>query len=383
MSTVAIVGGGSGGVVAANHLRSRLGTEHEVMLFDRDTHHRFQASFLWVMTGKRAPEAVCRPLSRLERKGIKYVNASVEGVDAAAGRLTAGGKHYGYDYLVLAPGAELAPEAVPGLAEISLTPYDLDGAVALRDELRAFRGGRIIVLVVGMPYKCPAAPYEAALQIEWMLARSGARARTDIAVYSWEPQPMPVAGKEMGDAVKSMLAAKDIAFLPQKKVAEIDAGGREVAFEDGERMSADLIVGVPPHRLPGFCADSGLAEPGAWLSVADPHTMAMDRERVWAIGDAVMIKLPVGLPLPKAGVFAHYQAEAVAKTIAADITKRGEPGAFDGKGFCWIEAGGPIAGYGSGDFYADPKPALKIGRPTRLNHLNKLLFERWWLWRWF
>ena len=383
MSTVAIVGGGSGGLVAANKLRSRLGAEHQIVVFDRDTHHRFQASFLWVMAGRRTPQAIVRPLSRLGRKGIRYVNAAVEGVDTAAGRLTAGGQEHGYDYLILAPGAELAPEALPGLREISLTPYHLNGAVALRDALQRFPGGKIVVLVAGKPYKCPAAPYEAALLVDWMLRHRGVRADTEITVISWEPQPMPVAGREMGDAVLSMLTAKGVDFSPQMKVAEIDPEGREIIFEGGERVTADLIVSVPPHQLPRFCADSGLAEPGGWLSVVDPRSMAMARERVWAIGDAVVIKLPVGLPLPKAGVFAHHQAEAVAETIAADITGKGTAGSFDGSGFCWIETGGSRAGYGSGDFYADPKPVMKIGRPTRLHHLSKVLFERWWLWRWF
>ncbi|MBE0417542.1 MAG: NAD(P)/FAD-dependent oxidoreductase [Coriobacteriia bacterium] len=383
MSNVAIVGGGAGGVVAANMLRRRLGAEHEIVLFDRDTHHRLQASFLWVMTGKRAPEAVCRPLSRLEHKGIRYVNASVDGIDTEVGRLTAGGVQHRYDYLVLAPGAELAPQAIPGLSDVSHTPFDLDGAVALRDALSRFPGGRIVVLVAGMPYKCPAAPYEAALQIDWVLRQRGVRAQSEIAVYTWEPQPMPVAGKEMGDAVRSMLAARRVDFFPQMKIAEVDAEGREIVFESGDRVTADLVVSVPPHRLPRFCSDSGLAEPGAWLSVTDSRLMTTDRERVWAIGDAVMIKLPVGLPLPKAGVFAHHQASAVARNIAAEITGKGAPGAFDGHGMCWIESGGPVAGYGSGDFYAEPRPDVKIGRPNRLNHINKVMFERWWLWRWF
>ena len=383
MSTVAIVGGGSGGIVVANDLRQKLGREHEVVLFDRDSHHRFQGSFLWVMTGDRTPAAVSRPLSRLERKGIRYVNAAVEGIDTDAGRLTAGGVEHGYDYLVLAPGAELAPHAVPGLSEGSLTPFDLDGAVALRDTLLQFTGGKIVVLVAGMPYKCPAAPYEAALQIDWVLRQREVRDRSEIAIYSWESQAMPVAGEEMGAAVKSMLDAKHVDFFTQMKVTEVDAGGREILFEDGQRVQADLIVSIPPHRLPLFCSDSGLTEPGAWLSVTDPHLMTMDRERVWAIGDAVMIKLASGLPLPKAGAFAHYQAHAVAKSIALQITGKGEPGVFDGHGMCWIETGGPVAGYGSGNFYAEPKPDLKIGRPSRLNHIGKILFERWWLWRWF
>lgn len=384
MSTVAVVGGGAGGAIAANRLRERLGAEHEVVLFDRDSHHRFQASFLWVMAGTRSPDSICRPLARLERRGIRYVGAAVEGVDVDAGHLTtADGATHGYDYLVLAPGAELAPEAMPGLGELSLTPYDLEGAAALRDAVRAFEGGRVVVLVAGMPYKCPAAPYEAALQIDHVLRRTGVRSKSELQVYTWEPQPMPVAGKEMGFAVKTMLAAQQIDFLAEKKLAEVDPAGREVVFEDGERVSADLFVSVPPHRLPAFCADSGLAEPGGWLSVEDPHTMATGHERVWAIGDAVMIKLPVGLPLPKAGVFAHHQAEAVAKTIAYHITERGETGAFDGTGFCWIEAGGSVAGYGAGDFYAEPAPAMRIGRLSRMNHLNKVLFEKWWLWRWF
>lgn len=383
MSTIAIVGGGSGGIVAANRLRQKLGREHEIVLFDRDSHHRFQGSFLWVMTGKRTPEAVCRPLSRLERKGIRYVNASVEGIDTDTGHVTAGGVQHGYDYLLLAPGAELAPQAVPGLVEGSLTPFDLDGAVALRDALLRFTGGKIVVLVAGMPYKCPAAPYEAALQIDWILRRRGIRDQSEIAVCSWESQPMPVAGEEMGAAVKSMLEARHIDFFPLMKVSEVDAGGREIVFEDEQRITADLIVSVPPHRLPRFCSDSGLTAPGAWLSVTDPHLMTMEQERVWAIGDAVKIDLLMGLPLPKAGVFAHFQAEAVAKSIAAQVMGKGELGVFDGHGMCWIETGGPVAGYASGDFYADPKPSLKIGKPNRLNHVGKILFERWWLRRWF
>ncbi|MBU4557150.1 MAG: NAD(P)/FAD-dependent oxidoreductase [Actinobacteria bacterium] len=382
MSTIAIVGGGSGGIVAANRLREKLGREHEIVLFDRDSHHRFQGSFLWVMTGARTPEAVSKPLSRLERKGIRYVNASVETIDTDAGRLTAGGVQHGYDYLLLSPGAELNMEAVPGLSEGSLTPFNLEGAVALRNALQRFGGGKIVVLVAGMPYKCPAAPYEAALLIDWVLRQRGIRERSHIAVHTWEPQPMPVAGKEMGDAVKSMLADRHIDYFPGRKVSEVDAEGREIVFEDGQRVAADLIVSVPFHRLPRFCSDSGLAEPGAWLSVTDPHLMTMDKERVWAIGDAVKIDLAMGLPLPKAGVFAHYQAEAVAKSIAAQAAGKGEPGAFDGHGMCFLETGRPIAGYASGNFYAEPKPTLKIGNPNRLNHLGKMAFERWWLWRW-
>ncbi len=105
---------------------------------------------------------------------------------------------------------------------------------------------------------------------------------------------------------------------------------------------------------------------------------------VYAIGDVTDISLAMGMPLPKAGVFAHHEGEAVARTIASQISGEGRPGRFDGRGECFIEVGGGKAGFGRGDFYAEPTPTIKLHRPSRYWHAGKVAFEKDWLLRkWF
>jgi sulfide:quinone oxidoreductase len=115
----------------------------------------------------------------------------------------------------------------------------------------------------------------------------------------------------------------------------------------------------------------------------DRATLATRHERVLAIGDVAAIKLPVGLPLPKAGVFAHAEAKVVAHNIAAELTGRGAPAAFDGVGYCFVEMGDGVAAYAKGNFYAEPAPAMTLRSPSRLWHWGKIYFEKWWLRRWF
>jgi sulfide:quinone oxidoreductase len=229
-------------------------------------------------------------------------------------------------------GAAIAAgDAVPGLAEAGCNLYDLDGTLRLRDALVEFRGGRIVVLIAGLPFKCPAAPYEAAMLIEASLRQRGLREQAQIALYTPEALPMPVAGKALGEAVKGMVEAKGIGFHPQHKLAAVEPGRQELRFENGVKAGYDLLVVIPPHRCPLVVKDAGLTGETGWVPV-DKATLATSDERVLAIGDVTAIKLPVGLPLPKAGVFAHAEGEVVAHNIAVELTGRGASAAFAGAG---------------------------------------------------
>ncbi|OGL12282.1 MAG: hypothetical protein A3J45_01550 [Candidatus Rokubacteria bacterium RIFCSPHIGHO2_02_FULL_69_13] len=143
---------------------------------------------------------------------------------------------------------------------------------------------------------------------------------------------MPVAGKAMGEAVKALVARKGIDFHPQHKLQAVEPARRELVFEDGKRASYDLLVAIPPHRCPPVVKESGLVGEAGWVPV-DRGTLQTAHAGVYALGDVTAIKLPVGLMLPKAGVFAHHEAEAVAHNIAAEITGRGAPKAFEGHGY--------------------------------------------------
>jgi sulfide:quinone oxidoreductase len=382
MATTLILGGGVGGLVAAGTLRRRLDSKHRVVLIDRQAQHVFAPSLLWMMLGWRDPRAISRDLGGLSRKGIEVVREEIREIDPAKRRVRTEHQEITADYLVVSLGAEGWLGGLPGLAEAGCNLYDLDGTLRLRDALSAFRGGRVVVLIASLPFKCPAAPYEAAMLIEASLRQRGLREGARLDLYTPEALPMPVAGKMLGEAVKGMVEDKGIGFHPQHKLASIDPVARKMVFDNGATAGWDLLVVIPPHRCPPVVREGGLTGETGWVPV-DGATLATSHERVFALGDVTAIKLPVGLMLPKAGVFAHREAEVVAHNIAAEITGRGAPRTFDGVGSCFVEMGDGVAAYAKGNFYAAPAPAMTLRSPSRLWHWGKLYVEKWWLRRWF
>ena len=378
MSTVLVLGGGVGGLVAAAEVRRRLGREHRVVLLDREGTHAFQPSYVWVLTGRREPRRIVRDLSFLTRRGIDVVRAEVQGIDPARREVRTTAGAFAGDFLVVSLGADLDPGAVSGLAEAGETFYTLPGAQRLHRALQEFPGGRVVVLIAGVPFKCPAAPYEAALLMESFLRRRGVRAELDI--YTPEKQPMPVAGPAVGGALRDLIERRGIRYHPEHQVREVRVSDRWLVFENGVEAPFDLLAHVPPHRPARVAREAGLGD-GGWIPV-DPGTLATRYPGVFAIGDAVAIKLPSGAMLPKAGVFAHAEAKVVAANIAASIAGRTGDRRFDGHGQCWVESGDGRAAFGSGDFYASPAPQVVLRPPSRFRHWTKVAFEKSWLWRW-
>ncbi len=380
--TVVVLGGGTGGIVAARRLRRELEAGDRVVVIEREPTYRFAPSFLWVLAGKRRPEQISADLRRLRRRGIELVEAEARAIDFEARRIETSNGPVAYDRLVVALGAELAPELLPGFAETALDVYTLDGALEAGRALEGFTGGRVAVLVSRLPYKCPAAPYETALLTEALLRRRGLRERSSVDVYTPEPLPMPTAGPELGAAVHGILESRRIGFHPEQTIERVEADTRELVLADDERVPYDLLLGIPPHRAPAVIRESALAGESGFIPV-DRTSLATTVEGVYAIGDATSIPIAGGKFLPKAGVFAERQAEQVGRWIAAELRGDTPTGAFDGKGACFLEMGDGIAAYASGDFYAEPAPKVRLRRPGRRWHLGKVAFERYWLWRWF
>lgn len=380
--TVMVLGGGIGGVVAASRLRKLLGREHRVVLVEREADHLFQPSLLWLMLGWRTPDQIRRPIARLARRGIEVLRGNVERIDPARRTVVVNGKEQTADYLVIALGAELAPETIPGLAQSGHNLYSLAGAQALSAARAKFQRGRIVLLVSATPFKCPAAPYEAAMLLEDDCRRRGVRADVSVDVYTPEPGPMATAGPEVSKQIRQMVESKGIGYHPEHAVTQVDAGKRLIHFANGASAEFDLLVVVPPHRAPPVVKDAGLTGPSGWVTV-DRATLATSFAGVFAIGDVTGIPLAIGKPLPKAGVFAHDQAEVVARNIAAEIEGERATARFTGEGGCFVETGDGRAGYGSGNFYAEPTPQMRLRPPGRLLHLAKVLYEKFWLYRGF
>jgi sulfide:quinone oxidoreductase len=379
--TVVVLGGGTGGLVAARRLRRGLDAADRVVLVDRDATFRFAPSFLWVMTGARRAAQITTDRRRLRRAGIEVLQADVLEIDAAHHTVKTSEAALGFDRLVVALGAELAPDALVGFTDAAHNVYTLEGATAAGTALRALDGGRVAVIVSRLPYKCPAAPYETAFLAEALLRRRGVRDRCTIDLYTPEPYPMPTAGPVLGHALAAMLAERGITLHPEHTIERIDPTTNELVLQGGERAGYDLLLGVPPHRAPEVLRTSGLAAESGFVPV-DRDTLTTTAEDVFAVGDATAIAIAGGKFLPKAGVFAEAEADVVAANIAAELRGQTAAKRFDGKGACFVELGDGRAACAGGDFYNTEAPAIALRRPGRQWHAAKVGFEKYWLRRW-
>lgn len=377
---VVVLGGGIGGQVVSNLVRRRASRDTEVTLVDRSDTFSFPPSFLWLVTGERSVEKITRPLSRLERKGIRFIRGAIETVNINERKVIVNGSEIPFDYLVICLGAELNQNGFAGFSEVAHQFYSVDGAMRLREELNRFKGGEILFMISSLPYKCPAAPYECALVTEAILRRRGLREKCKLVFVTPEPFPLPVAGEGVGRIVMGMLEKRGISFLNKRQPVRIDAGGREVELEDGMRIGFDLLIGIPPHRAPRALAGSGLTNEAGWIPV-DGRRFEV-AECVFAIGDVTANKLKNGTLLPKAGVFAHYQGEVVADAIVRGISGEKSERTFNGEGSCFLEVAPGRAAFATGNFYADPAPAVEVKPPSVFHHWSKVFFEWNWLRTW-
>ncbi len=374
-----ILGCGIGGTIVAGELAKKARKQASITVVERKQAVQFPPSFPWVMMGWRQPRQVQRNLSFLSRKGVKVVNGSVRSIDARKKRVQVDSSTLNYDYLVVALGAEYAPESIPGFAEYAHHIYDLDSAVKFGDAARNFQGGTVLVGVSKTPFKCPTAPYEAALLLEEFYRREGRNAR--IRFFTPEKQPVPAAGPVLGKQVEKMLTSRGIEYNSKKELSEVKRD--RVVFKDGEEMSFDLLMAVPPHRCPKPVVDAEMVDVSGWVPV-NPQTLATKFDGVYAVGDVTTIETPHGhVPfLPKAGIFAEAQAEVVANNIAFSITGKGERKAWDGSGYCYLGVSKSESAFLQGSFLSNP-PRLEFHPPRRKFYLDKVASEKNWMTRKF
>jgi sulfide:quinone oxidoreductase len=379
---VLILGGGVGGLVAANLLREKLGDQAEITLIERKKVFEFPPSYPWVMLGQRRPDQAQRPLGSLKRKGIRVVTGEVSNIGLDDQHVQVAGSKVAYDHLIIALGAEYAPAGVPGLADFSHHIYDLESAIRLRKALAAFDGGVVAVGVSRLPFKCPAAPYETALLIDHQLRARGLGNKFRIRFFTPEGMPLPSAGADIGNRALDFLKARGIEPTFKTKLAEVKAG--EATFDDGSAIRFDLLIAVPPHSCPRVVREAGLTDETGWVPV-DPTTMRTKHSNVYAIGDVSSVPTPSGFVpyLPKAGVFAHGQAEVVANNISVEIKGRGKTKGWDGAGACFLMTGGAQAAFVKGSWFTTPRPEVKFSPPSRTSYMQRVLFEKYWMTHWF
>lgn len=375
---ILVLGGGTGGLMTAHFLRKKLGSDYRIVVFEKEEKSVFAPSLLWLMVGKRKTKDVYRPTKLIAKKGIELVLGKIEKINPENKTVLVNGTEHKGDYLIVSLGA--AQQEVPTLAEKGFDFFSLEGAARFYDALLDFRGGKIAVLISSLPFRCPAAPYEAAMLIETAVRKKGIRDKTEIAIYSPEVMPMPVAGQALADSVKQMLESKGIKYYPEFAFSHADS--HSLNFSNGKSFSFDLLAYTPKHICPDVIANSPLAGKSGWIET-DRNTLETNFSNVYAIGDITLIPLELGKPLPKAGVFAHYQAEVVANNIAEKIKGGSKMKTFDGSGQCFLEMGDGKAGYAGGNFYGSPLPLVKMKKPGFWWHLTKVMFEKYWFYKYF
>jgi len=314
---IVILGGGSGGVVAASHLGRKLGDRHDVVLVDKRPDHVFMPAFLFVMVGDRQSNEVTRSLKLLERRNVKFIQSEVLGIDPARQEVRLQNQSINYDYLIVALGMQTRPDLVPGFAEGSTHPWELDSALKLRDKLSSFKGGRVLVGVPLGPYRCPPAPYEAQWMLDDYFTRRGIRGRVKIEFFTRDSEP---CGEHRTPAVwmDSESRRRDIKQYYEFIVRSIDPVEKIVSGLYGYKIPYDLLVMVPPHRPAQVLSDCGLSDTENGIRV-DYETLRTKWENVYAIGDCA------DLPASKSGGVAHQEADVVANNLAAEITGKGRP----------------------------------------------------------
>jgi sulfide:quinone oxidoreductase len=375
VTSTVILGAGFGGIAVARELRRLLGADHEIVLIDRSEQFSMGLRKLWDVAGLGTLEEGTRSreaLAGFRGEEITAIEPEQRSVTTRSGSVS--GQH-----LVVALGAEPRPDLVPGMTEYAHNPWDRDMVAPLREAVEAFDGGRIAVVVAGAPYKCPPAPYECAMLLEEALREREIRDRSEIVVTTFQPILLPNAGKAGSDYLAEQLATRGIRAEPGRKLQRFEAG--RVVYEDAE-LEADLIIGVPPHRVPAVIGESGLAEPGGWIAV-DHGTLATEHPGVFAIGDVTQIKLANGLPLPKAGIIAERQGLRVAAAIAAELSGGEPPPPFDGHGMCFLEMGSGEAALIEGDFFAEGEPDVRVVEGSAEHAREKREFEAERLAAWF
>ncbi|KAB1192087.1 NAD(P)/FAD-dependent oxidoreductase [Haloferax sp. MBLA0076] len=372
---IVIVGGGTGGTVLTNRLTDELAHEIdagdvEVTLVNDTPEQTYKPAFLYVAFGKKTMHEARRPLSDLV--DLRHANLLIDrvtGIDTENKHLTLANDEGGldYDHLVLAMGANLDPDEVPGLKEGGHHFYGPNGAEKLRDALAGFTEGHVVLSVIGVPHMCPAAPVEFVLMADAWFRERGIRDQVEIT-YTY-PIMRAHGIQSIADWATELFDERDINLETFFNAEEIDPEANVVKTMEGTELDYDLLVAIPPHTGSELVSDAGLGDDG-WVEVDKNTLEATNADDVYAIGDVA------ALPTSKAGSVAHYAAGTVAGRLASRVRGLVPTETYDGKTICFIESGmdeATFVEFGYGD-----EPVVR--EPSQLLHWSKLAYnESYWL----
>jgi sulfide:quinone oxidoreductase len=373
---VLILGAGFGGLELATRLSETASDVVDVTLLDRNDSFFFGFSKLEVMLGRQSADDVLLPYRDIARNGVEFRQQRVVGIDPVARRVETDVGIHDADFLVVAMGADYDMAGTPGFQEGGYEYYSLAGAERLRDALADFEGGRVLVSVLGQPFKCPPAPFEGSFLLHEHFTQQGIRDAVQMATTFPMQRPVPVTGP-VSQMFRDALASRGIEELPQHLVTSIDPAARLARLATGETLPYDLFVGIPVHRAPAPLVDSALAVNG-WVPV-DQTNLRTAFPHVYALGDVCTGPRTVA----KAGIFAEAAARVVADDITAQISGEDPPAPYEGSGVCYAEFGDGLVSKVEVNFLRGESPAAERHDPSREYAAEKAEFGATRRTRWF
>jgi sulfide:quinone oxidoreductase len=358
-----------------------------ITIVDSDPDHVYQPGLLFIPFGAYSPEQLRRPRHAGVGPGVRYVAAAIDRVIPAENRVwLADDTSLEYDVLIVATGSRVAPEETegltgPGWRETMFDFYTMDGAMALRDALATWAGGRLVIDIVDMPIKCPVAPLEFAFLADAFFTKQGIRDKVDITYVT--PLDGAFTKATCSRTLTHLLEDKGISLVTEFSAGSADGDTKTLTSWDGREVPFDLLVSIPLHlgaefvgRSPGLGDDAGFVR-------TDPHTLQSKASpSIFAIGDATDV------PASKAGSVAHFQAEVLAGNVRRYLAGSELEAGFDGHANCFIETGFDKALLIDFNYAVEPLPGqfpvpgigpMRLLDESRLNHFGKLAF-RWIYW---
>lgn len=364
---VLIIGGGTGGTILANNLGRRLKDELKsgdasITMLSASHQHMYQPGLLYVAVGRMAPNELYRDQAGLLEPGIEFHVDPVEEFHLDENHVvTRSGKTYHYDLIVIATGSRAVPQDIPGLVENSVNLYTEQGALDMFRALQAFQGGKVVI-AAGVPHKCPMIPLEITFLLHDYFTDRGIRDKVQIH-YTY-----PIGRIHSLENVAKWAVPEfekmGVTYETLFNMKEVDGVNKLLKSEEGSEIGFDLLIAVPPHRGMEVIEKNELGK-GGWIPTDRYRLNIEGRDNAFVLGDTT------NLPISKAGSTAHYEAEALAENIAA-LIKIGTPVRdYDGKVFCFIEAGKDRATYASFNYKQPPDPKA----PTQAVHWFKIAYN--------
>jgi len=387
MKKILILGAGTAGTMMANHLNKKLNkNEWEIIVIDEKEKHYYQPGFLFLPFDIYKPADIVKPVRKFIPKGAELITQRIERIEPAKNIIhLTNGQALSYDILIIATGTRTAPEEVPGMLgeqwyKSIFDFYTFEGALALRNKLREWRGGKLVVHITEMPIKCPVAPLEFAFLADSYFKHKKMRDKVQITYVT--PLSGAFTKPKATTALDHLLKEKNIAIESDFAIAEIDSDNKKIIDYGDKEIPFDLLVTVPTNKGDDLIARSELGDDLNYVPTNKGSLQSLAYKNIFVIGDATNI------PASKAGSVAHFEAEILTENIERYIDGRPLKEDFDGHANCFVETGNGKALLIDFNYSHEPVkgefPIAKIGplnllKESKMNHIGKLAFK-WVYW---